>query len=441
MTNASLVGAAAVCRLLLGPAQLGSQSLTIGSPWTTLDRVIPVAAHGLPAGQAATIRALSRDRSRRQWQASAVFHADAEGNVELSRMSPDSGSYSMVNPMGLFQAMDVAGDERGRVRFDAAWSDTIVTEILLELNGKIVATDTVWRTFASPQVRAAAVHEDGLVGMRFTPRSSAPRAHVLVLGGSEGGLSSADVAAQLASAGFDALALAYFGADSLPAQLVRIPLEYFGKALRLLSRDSVIGRAPIAVLGSSKGAEAALLVAVRYPQVSAVVAYAPSAVAWSCICDSTAHSSWTWHGEEVPAVPPGTDPTYQRPAGSSLRPAVNYGFRLASNQDLRTIIPIEETRARILLVAGGDDGLWPSATMAEALRKRRSTEKSAPPIEILLYQSAGHLIGKSYLPAGSTLLNRGRIDTGGNPTDNAWAQANSWPKVIRFLSDLRKRHG
>ncbi|MDQ6689704.1 MAG: acyl-CoA thioesterase/BAAT N-terminal domain-containing protein [Gemmatimonadota bacterium] len=437
MANPSLLGAVAVCGLLLGPAPLEPQRLTIGSPWTTLDRVIPVAAHGLQAGQAVTVRALSRDRSRRQWQASAVFHADAEGNVEPSRMAPDSGSYSVVNPMGLFQAMDVAGDDRGRVRFDAAWPDTVVTEIRLELNGKIVATDTVRRTFDSRRVRAAAVHEDGLVGIRFTPRRSAPRAHVLVLGGSEGGVSSADIAAQLASAGFDALALAYFGADSLPPQLVRIPLEYFGKALRLLSRDSVINRAPIAVVGSSKGAEAALLVAVRYSQVSAVVAYAPSAVAWSCICDSTARSSWTWQGEEVPAVPPGTDPGYQRPAGSPLRPAVNYAFRLASNQDAKTIIPVEQTRARMLLVAGGDDGLWPSAKMAAALRKRRSIERSAPPIEILLYPGAGHLIGKSYLPAGSTLLNRGRIDTGGTPTDNAWAQADSWPKVIRFLSDLR----
>lgn len=435
MTFASLCLTIAGCALILDSCEPQAQSLAIGPSWTTLDRVVPITVRGLKPKQIATIRALSRDRSQREWQAFVVLQADAAGKVHLGRQAPDSGSYTGVNPMGLFQAMDVAGDDRGRVRFDASWSDTVVTEIRLELEGRAVDSKTLRRTFTSPAVRAIHVHDGGLVGIRFTP-DRLPLAHVLVLGGSEGGLGSAEVAAQLATHGFDALALAYFGTDSLPLQLARIPLEYFGRALQLFSADSGGTRAPVAILGTSKGAEAGLLIAVRYPIVSAVVAYAPSSLAWSCICDSTTYSSWTWKGEDVPAVPPGVDSLRRPPAGTPIRPEVNYAFRMRTNSPAAAVIPVEQTDAKVLLIAGGDDGLWPSAPMAAAIKHRRSTDRQSATIQALLYPAAGHLIGKSYLPAGSTFLNRGRIDTGGSPEANAFAQSESWPKVIEFLSRL-----
>ena len=52
---------------------------------------------------------------------------------------------------------------------------------------------------------------------------------------------------------------------------------------------------------------------------------------------------------------------------------------------------------------------------------------------MLEYADAGHLIGKGYLPAGSTLVGGGRLETGGTPAGNAAAQADSWPKVLAFL--------
>ena len=432
MTYGSLSLLIACSAFLSALGQLESQTLELGTRVATLDQSVPIRARGLQPGRSITVTAVSRDRASREWRSSAEFLTDTVGSIDLTRQAPLSGSYSGVMAMGLLQSMEATGADSGRVRFEATWSDTVTTEIAIEVDGVVLVRDSLRRTFTSKGILVAPVREDGLVGIRFSPGSRPFRGHVLVLGGSEGGVSSADVAAQLASHGFDALALAYFGVEALPAQLVEIPLEYFGRALRLLSRDSADPRAPIAILGTSKGAEAALLAAVRYPAVRGVVAYAPSNVAWACICDSASHSSWTWRGHPVPAVPPGMDPSYRPATGSPMRPALNYKYRLRVNPVGEAVIPVETTGAKLLLIAGGDDGLWPSADMAQAIRLRRSQTG----VELLEYESAGHLIGKSFLPAGSTLIGRGRIETGGTAAANARAQADSWPRVLAFLSSL-----
>ena len=87
----------------------------------------------------------------------------------------------------------------------------------------------------------------------------------------------------------------------------------------------------------------------------------------------------------------------------------------------------------ILLVAGKDDQLWPSARMAEDLMRRREAGGGHPGDQMMIYPDAGHLIGKAYLPSGSTRIGRGRLETGGSPAGNARAQAYAWRRVLAFL--------
>jgi hypothetical protein len=63
----------------------------------------------------------------------------------------------------------------------------------------------------------------------------------------------------------------------------------------------------------------------------------------------------------------------------------------------------------------------------------------APGDTILIYPDAGHRIGKSYLPAGSTRVAGGRLETGGTPQANALAQADAWPTVLHFLATALRR--
>jgi dienelactone hydrolase len=212
-------------------------------------------------------------------------------------------------------------------------------------------------------------------------------------------------------------------------------LEYFDPAIAFLRAQPSVDSASIALFGTSKGAEAALLVAAQNASVRAVVAYAPSSVAWSCICSQSEHSSWSRGGAPVPYVPPGSDPTVPTVPGQPLRPVVNYRYRLRdSSAAARAAIQVEHIRGPVMIIAGDADALWPSGDMARQLRARLAHAPREPANAILIYPDAGHLIGKAYLPAGSTRVAGGRIETGGTPLANSMAQADAWPRVLMFLS-------
>ena len=99
-------------------------------------------------------------------------------------------------------------------------------------------------------------------------------------------------------------------------------------------------------------------------------------------------------------------------------------------------IPVERINGPVLLISGGADQLWPSALMASRVMDRLKRRGHPFADRHLSYESAGHLIGKAYLPTGSTLVAGGRLETGGTPEANARAQADSWPRVLEFLREV-----
>ena len=78
-------------------------------------------------------------------------------------------------------------------------------------------------------------------------------------------------ALRLQDAGFSVLHLAYHNAPGKPAKLVNVPLEDFYRGLDWLKRQPGIDADRIGIVGYSKGAEAGLLVATRYPGIRAAV--------------------------------------------------------------------------------------------------------------------------------------------------------------------------
>ena len=130
------------------------------------------------------------------------------------------------------------------------------------------------------QVSRQPIEREDLVGTLFYPETPGPHPTVVALGGWGGGLREGGAEA-LASEGFAALALAYFGVEPLPHKLTEIPLEYFAEAIAWLKSQPAVDADRIAVVGNSKGGELALLLGATYPEdVEAVVGYAPSAVVW-----------------------------------------------------------------------------------------------------------------------------------------------------------------
>lgn len=414
---------------LIGIATASAQQLDLPRS-APIDQPLPIRVSGLPAGALVHLRVSATDATGREWSSRATFRADASGTVATDRDAPRSGAYAGVDPGALFNRMAAANDSTGRQRFAQNRLANIVTNIVLEDSAAATLSSAlVERFFLAPGVQQSVVSDSGLRARFFTPEHT-PAPGVVVLGGSEGGFPD-DVAAILASNGYATLSLAYFGVQGLPSELAEIPLEYFERALAWLRANPAVIRDRVAIVATSKGAEVGLLVASRVPAVKAVVGYVPSSVAWFCICQDP-RSSWSLSGKGVAAVPPGTDPSYRPASGEAIRPVVNYLYRLR-RMPSDAVIPVERIAAPLLLIAGDDDQLWPSLLMSRAIVERRAKRGRHVSDELLVYRGAGHLIGKAYMPAGSTRIAGGRIETGGTPNANARAQADAWPRVLAFL--------
>lgn len=183
---------------------------------------------------------------------------------------------------------------------------------------------------------------------------------VIVLSGSSGRV---DVTrAQLfAARGAIALALRWFGGDGQVSTISEVPLETFTAATERLVKA---GCDTIAYVGTSRGAEAAMLVAIDDVRVDAVVAVSPSSVVWAG--DSwPPRSSWTRNGIPLPFVHYDVSQIPVRGDGPvSYRRYTEQSLARFADEVPAATIHIEKARARVLLVAGGADALWPSEVFA-----------------------------------------------------------------------------
>ena len=226
------------------------------------------------------------------------------------------------------------------------------------------------------------IEKEGLVGTLFHPDAPGPRPTVIVLGGSGGGLKEGGAAA-LASEGFTALALAYFGIDPLPPELVEIPLEYFSEAIAWLKDQPAVDPDRIALVGNSKGAELALLLGAMYPEdIRAVVGYAPSAVVWqSPSFDFRSirqpRSSWSLEGDPVPFVrfaPLRFKDVFGMIGLLVGRPMAFRPFYERSLDDEDAVaaasIAVERIEGPVLLISCTDDQVWSATPLSEMVIER-----------------------------------------------------------------------
>jgi hypothetical protein len=114
---------------------------------------------------------------------------------------------------------------------------------------------------------------------------------VLLLAGSSGRVDH-DRAGLLVRHGGTVLPLRWFGGPGLQPGPYEVPLELFADALDLLAGESD----RLAVLGTSFGAEAALLVAASDPRIAVTVGFAPTSVVWGGWDGERETSHWTRAG-------------------------------------------------------------------------------------------------------------------------------------------------
>jgi dienelactone hydrolase len=458
------------------PASEGNIRFEVPPNGAFIDEDVTIRLSGLAPHRKVCIHATTEDDENRRWSADAQFRADARGEVDLATHESTAGSYRGLAPMGLFWSMRMANDGEANSRGSRAIfakKDSMPHSVMLEaeLDRSAIVSGRIERLFRAPGTTVRDVilnagqrpetspqSKQGLVGGRigrlFLPpvssRTPARLPTVVVLSGSGGGF-DIDKAAVLSRHGFATLALAYFGMPPLPAWLHGVPLEYIESALAWLTAQPEIDPERIGILGVSRGSELALIAASRFAAIRAVIAYAPSSVAWDSGGreKSTGKNipAWLWQGQAIASAPLPLRGFMWRsafPVIAMRRPVMFRNLFLAGLRNSEAVagaaIPVEQVNGPMLLISGGDDHVWPAAEMAEAIVARLKKHRFGHEVEHLHYESAGHLLRYPHLPtttrsSGHEHLRGTKLSFGGSAQADAAAQADSWRRSIAFLQE------
>lgn len=195
---------------------------------------------------------------------------------------------------------------------------------------------------------------------------------VLYFGGSEGGFPTleADVPAAFWSAGYSVAIFGYFGFEGGPDTLIEIDLNAVMHQVAQLQDAYGADAGCTGIVGVSKGAELALLLAAYSDLVDYIVANVPSSVVWqSSNVSLQSKSSWTLDGEAMRYL---SYPLFSRAALDILL-GVNdfrrlhdaaYNNRRARE---RARIPVEVIDETVFLMSARQDHVWPSYEMSQAI--------------------------------------------------------------------------
>lgn len=406
-----------------------------------VDEPISIRLSGLQPGKKVTLRAHSRDYGEYEWASFATFAADDHGAIDVATQQPVAGSYHTIDAAGLFWSMRPVGG-KSLPFFVTAEQKPVVIDLIAEVDGEAISGARLERRFAAAGVVSEAVQEQGLVGVFCHPGASGPYLAIIVLSGSDGNICE-NQAALLASHGYAALALRYFGAEGLPERLVHIPLEYFETGIQWLQKQNVVNGDKIGVIGLSRGGELALLLGAIFPAIKAVVACSPSGLVQAGIDGNNyKRSAWTHHGKPLQQAVVHWNPLLSfklmwqafRQRAFPMRDM--FLTTLKDSKHLaEATIPVENTRGPILLISGDDDQMWPSTLFSELIMQRLAEQHHPYPDQHLHYPGAGHFVsfpyGYPYLPP---FVKRVRgLAIGGTSEATAHSVADSWPKILAFL--------
>ena len=424
-----------------------------------LGDALQIVLTGFPPGADVQVKAQrvlpDASGTRRWYAAQARFKVDAEGRVDVARQAPVAGTYSGADVRGLFWSMTpgpnaeaasaapAAAESTSRVTLQAAlWTgeDRKPPVLAFQTLNLLSALPTVISRPAEPFEGAVFAHLPG----------DAKRPALIVLGGSEGGALITRDAPIYASRGYAVLALPYYsppgwGASgptppalpSLPAAFADIPVDRLQQARDWLAQQPQVDASRIGVIGTSKGAEFALLAAAKMAWIKSVVALVPSDVVWEGWgpgVDSGQRASFAWKGQPYAFVPyqdfdkefagfaTGADVKIRRPQDQGR--AANPGRVPAAR------IRVEDIAAPVMVVGAHDDQIWDSGGMAQNIQASRN--KAGLDTVALVYADAGHYLGGSGM-GPTTEYNAGPMKVGGSPAATARAQAETFAQVLVFL--------
>lgn len=249
------------------------------------------------------------------------------------------------------------------------------------------------------------VSKDGVAPADGEPQR--PRPLIVGFGGAEGGNAwaskrHANERNKFIDDGYAFLAIGYFGAPGTPPKLDRIALEGVHAAITQAARDPAIDGRCIAVIGGSKGAELALVLASHYPDIKAVVALAPGNAIFVGLTDALTTSSFSHNGQPLPFVPFPWKATLPLLTGDKRKV-----FDLMSEDKAaveRALIPVEKINGPVFLMSGTRDEFWAATEMSDAIIARLKEKNFPHPHEHVAIEG-DHGVPTKHLDRARTFLN------------------------------------
>jgi len=411
------------------------------------DEPLEIKIRNLDAGEKVTLTTEQTDLFGGLWCSETVFIADDYGEVDLSRDIPQSAGYDWADAMGPIFAIKATQEPGKSVGAFLQTSESFETTFRVKRENGSTLEKTVVRYWMAEGVQREEIRQNGLFASFYTPEGEGPFPTVVVLNGSDGGLNET-AAALFASHGFAALALAYFNYETLPKQLIDIPIEYFEKAIEYLINRPEVKKDKIGVTGISYGGMLSLLLASFYPEFKAVAAYSPSCYLSGGVGGDydLPIASFTRQGKPLPFVHnPKNSMSILREKGMLgpiwLRDFYKLLVEEALPQDLEAgTIKVEKINGPVLLLSGEDDGMWQSSWFCETAMARMKDKGFAWGYEHVCYSNAGHYINRPYVPFPvKTMIHPVDLNCyafGGSDKGNAEAMKRSWLKSLSFFKNV-----
>jgi dienelactone hydrolase len=357
-----------------------------------VDDTVVVRVTGLRPGRTVVLRADTVDRYGNRWRSRIRYRADRTGTVDTRGSMKLFYSLTSVRQLPLAQRTFMQSDQATGVSITAT------------VDGRVAASGRLVRRRVAADVRSTELMLPavGFVGTYAVRANRPPAPAVIIVGGSVPG-HSPSLAQHLASSGFPALAIGYWGEPGLPSTLENIPLEYFATALRWLAGQPGVDPRRIVAVGISRGGEAALELGIAFPSLVRGVA----------TCSGSDRNqggtpdgfAWTLGGKPLPLGP----------------------------------IPVEQIGGPVIAFAGGKDDVWSAVEYARSIAARGRSHGRLD-IVAQIYPRAGHGVGclTPNIPLSSTILvgPGAYADRGGTPAANEASAAASWPILLRFLANV-----
>lgn len=396
---------------------------------------IKLAAQGLQPNTLYKVETTTVDSKGLIWTSFAEFVSDQNGKIDFASI-PQNGTYKIANSQGLFWSRLPQNSQHDKDYFYGG--DSFSTTVKLALNNSQVdAVEFLTLSFSSDISITESRKPDAFFDLvKPTNPVLQKNVGIILLGGSEGGLSSKG-AKEIASRGYTVLNLAYFGDVGLPKELIDVPVDSLIKNIRDFKMNHPQLK-KIIIWGGSKGAELGLLLGSLMPnEVNGVIAVVPSHVVWQGLSMThfTPKSSWRVNNKSFGFAPMMYEQSDFAPPKILLRKG--YERAILQIPDLSFAeIPVEKITGPILLISGTDDQVWPSSIMAEKIESRLKTMNFKYNLVNLIYQGAGHWIDvRPSLPKRNRYFNE-VFFVGGTVDADGAAVTDATQKVFGFLESI-----